>query len=378
MKSIAAASASSLAPRKTVTAQNRESYEKTLGTIARTAGDVQLSFFNELAASTPSAYLNLFEFFDAVPKFVLTPQTSLRKGESLQIKKFSFQWGDETLIVSIAPVVVETKDRKTQESIRKEVLPGPREETIYRVLKRMITDPEIEKQARERAVVIRFSLNQLRARLSDVHHEFRISEIKEGLQILSRSPLQVRLESKKKELFSGSYIGLAYVSDVDDETGLRSTVEVTFNALAAAAITARLYDRIHYPKLMSLSPLGAWIYELLTRNFRQAAPGMGFKLSLSRVMRESGLPPRKSYRENLQTLRAAIKELVEGDVLAFFPPVKEDIQYVKTLRPAAGRKAIEDVVFTIYPSESVTKDIISDNSHQLARRTGKSDPINLK
>ncbi len=361
---------------KTVTEKDRETYQRELAKIGRVKGDLQLTFFNDLAANTPPAYTNIFEFFDAIPKFVLTPHSSFRKSEGLEIKKFEFKWGDAMFHIAISPVVLESRHPETKQSVRKEILPGPREETIYRVLKKMAADATVERRARERSVVLRFTLHNLRRRLSDVGHEFKVVEMKEALQVLAQSPIKVRYEHSKKELYSGTYISLLYVTDENDPTGERSLVEVSFNELAAAAVTAQLYDRIHYTRLMSLSPLAAWIYELLTRNFRQAGADCGFKLSLSRILRESGLPAAQDLRRNLRSVRKALKELVEKGVLAMFPAIKESVQ-LEAAGQRAGRRKIEDVIWIVYPSNDVASDIRSDNAAQATRRERNADRRHL-
>jgi len=322
----------------------------------------QLTFFQAFAAGTPSGYTQLVEFFDSIPKFFLTPQSSARNAEPLEIHRFQFRWGEHDWTATIAPVVVESRgsDGKT---MRKDIMPGPREETIYRALKKMAADPSAQRVIRETNVVLRFTLSQLRAELREVGHEYKIWELKEGLEVLNRSPLTITNTTQNKKLYSGSYIALQYFSDESDDSGTRSRVEVAFNELALAAIRAKLYYRIHYGRLLSLSPVGAWIYERLTRNFRQAGADHGYKLSLSAILR-SGLRPRPDIRQNVRQLRTVLNELVEKEVLAMYPGAKEEVTYEpKTGKP--GRPPIQEVVWTVWPHENVVRDIRTDNAAKL-------------
>ena len=326
----------------------------------------QLSLFDAFAAGTPSAYTNLLEFFDALPKFFLTPQSSVQSGgKNLEIAEFNFAWGDIDCQVSITPTVVKAKG-KDGETVRKELLPGPREETVYRVLRKMASDPDVSKRVKGESIVLRCSIYHLRSRLAAVGHEFKASEIREALEVLGQTPLRVTNLSTKKTIYSGSYITLAYAADETDIKGDRTLVEFSFNRLAVVAITQGLYDRIHYERLMGLNPLPGWIYELIVRNFRQAGADCGYTLSMSRVLRESGLPPRKDARGNLRQIREALKQLQDNKVLAEYPPIKESIE--KSSSGSRGRKAIKDVVWTLFPSQEVIDDIKNDNAGKKARR----------
>lgn len=307
---------------------------------------------------TPSPYTNLLEFFDSVPKFLQTPTTSRTEGTQLEIARFGFVWHDARCESIINPVLIDTLEKDGSRG-RKEVLPGPREQTIYRVVRKMASDPKVPKRIKGDDVVLTTSFYQIRTWLAEIGHELRTADIREALQVLSIAKLKVFNLDAKKELFSDSYLKLTYLSEVGDSTGERSRVEIGFNRLAMTAIINGLYDRIDYGRLMGLNPLAAWIYELLTRAFRQAGAECGYTLTLSRVMRESGLPVRKELRTNLRYVRAALSELKTQGVLQAFPPTKEELEYGP---PTRGRRSIADVKWTLYPSDAVIKDIRVDNA----------------
>lgn len=335
------------------------------------SGAEQLTLFDVFVANTPVQYTNLFEFVDTLPLFVLTAPTARGRAQEsgvLAIQKFEKQWGNDRISVAIKPVVLEDgTDPKTGAPARKEVLPGPREYTVYRVLKKMAADDRVERVNREKSAALRFTFHQLRMRLREVGHEYKVVEIREALEVLNGSRLAIKNATRDKTLYTGSYITLAYASDDSDPEGERTIVEVGFNELTLAAMRAQLYDRIHYQRLMSLSALAARIYELLTAQFRQAATGHAYKLSFQRVMRESGLPPRKNQRSSVAYVRNAIEELVAKGVLASYPQHTEEI----VLGPApkgGGRRQIEDVIWTLFLHEDVIKDIKSDNADQAKRR----------
>src|SRR5690606_34890333 len=150
------------------------------------SGNHQLDLFEQFAKETPSEYTHTLELFDAIPKFTFGASTSARKGE-LEILKRDFQWNGQRLRVTIEPTVLGVPDPKDRsKEVRKEVLRGSIEEQIYRVLRKMASDPMAERVVRDRppSVALVFTVSQMRTRLRAVKHEYRIREIKETLQIL--------------------------------------------------------------------------------------------------------------------------------------------------------------------------------------------------
>ena len=349
-----------------VSQQQRDRYQHAVSKPLPPPGE-QLSLFAAFAEDTPALYTTLFEFFDAIPKFLLTPQTSLKPGTEIKAQTFLVKWGESECEVTISPSGIPLKEKdKNGKPITKYLLPGPREETIYRVLRKMASDPLVDRRISGEAVVMRTTLYQLRTRLAAVGHEFRVADIKEALQVLGRTPLLVKNKTNGKDIFGGSYIGLEYTTDEKDSRGERSIVEISFNKLAVTAITNGLYDRIHYTRLMGLNPLAAWIYELLVRNFRQAGADTGYNLSFSRVLRESALPVRQNRRSNLLQVRQALAQLTKAGVLTEFPtPFTERVEHGAATR---GRRPILDVVWTLFPSQDVADDIRGDNAAKKARR----------
>jgi len=350
---------------KTVSQIDREAYEARLAA-KKLSPDQQLALFTEFQSDVPEPYTVLYELYDAIPKFSTTALTTDRSKGKLGIVEREFMWGERKLNVTITPIVVKSRNREGQ-TIEKEILPGPREETIFRVLKKMAADASVEKHARDEVgVVMSFTLSHLRSRLRLVGHEYKISEIREALEVLNRSAIDVTDISRRKRIYSGSHIYLKFaLSEVDTENEY-GRVEVAFNALATNAINSKTYDRIHYNRLMSLSPLGAWIYELITRKFRQAGIGQGYKLSLSTILAESGMPRHNRIRSNVLQVRKTLAELIKADVLAVYPRYTEEITC--DLSSNRGRRPIKEVLWTLFPSEQVIRDIREDNGAKKRRR----------
>lgn len=339
--------------------------EKMLSLVQKTlpSATQQLDLFEQFAKATPDKYTHTLELFDAIPKFSLGAVSNLRRKGPLDIVRREFTYGSRRLRVTIEPTVLETKVKGVL--TRKEILPGAREEQVYRVLRKMASDPFSERHIREGrnpSIALSFNLNQLRVGLRKVGHEYRISEIKEALQVLSRTPIKLLNLDTNKELYSsGSYLDVEYTGDADDENGV-TRVCVSFNRLAAAAILEGISDWLHYERLMSLhDPLAEWIYEHMTRNFRQAGAGTGYNLTLRKILAESPMSAYRQIRDNVRRVRQALTVLTEKGVLSAFPPPEEKLQHAPS---KGGRAPVVDCTWTIYPSDDVVADIKADNARK--------------
>lgn len=336
-------------------------------------GQRQLDLFEQWARATPSQFTHTLELFDAIPKFAFGSLSSLTRKKPLDIVKRDFVFNGQRMRVTIEPTVLSSKDSRTKKEVRKEILPGSREEQVYRVLKKLASDPFTERHIREGrnpSVALLFSLNTLRVKMKDVKHEYRWNEIKEALQVLSRTPIKLLNLDTGRELYSSSsYLDVEYVGDVDESKGSSTKVSVSFNRLAARAILNGMTDWVHYERLMSLrDPLAEWIYEMLTRSFRQAGVEYGYTLTLSRILSESPMRTYKQLRDNVVRVRQALRLLTEREVLRVFPMFEEKLKF-KNGPVRGGRKQIADAEWILHPSEAVIADIRADNGRKLRMET---------
>ena len=100
----------------------------------------------------------------------------------------------------VAPAQI-TDARTGQERL---VFPGSREELVERALRfiavqqiaRTKLTPDLE--TGHQAVTVFFTLSMLRRHLEDLGHGFKLSEIKEALDILSDTLIEIRLEPRRR------------------------------------------------------------------------------------------------------------------------------------------------------------------------------------
>ena len=325
--------------------------------------DLWMSFANDVAQE----YTAILELFDAIPKFYAGAVTSARTGASLDIVSRKFRWNDQDFTIQIKPIIVGVTGKPGDAKLaRKEIIAAEREETIYRVLRKMASDPLIRRRPHEKSnsVTIEFTIYEVSRRLREINRGLSNAEIREALQVLAETPMRVVNETLKREIYAGSYIGLEYISEQSDESGERTLCAVTFNKLATVAIVNGLYDRIHYLRLMTLeTSLAQWLYETMTRQFRQAEEGRGFSIQLSRILREGPMRPYAELRKAAQKVREAIDNLERADIVSTFPPMKEVIEFER----GKGRPKIVEIVWTLFPTHEFVRDVRSDNASRASR-----------
>ena len=337
-----------------------------------------MELWEEFVSSIPSGFSAILELFDAIPKFYAGAVTDRRLKRPLDIVSREFRWAKQEFRVEIKPVIIRDKTG------RKEILAGEREETVYRVLRKMASDRSVERSplpvgsgADVPGVAMSFSLYDLRKRCAEIGRGFKASEIRESLEVLAQTPMKVTNETLRREIYAGPYIGLEYIQDTDNnEDGQRTLIKVTFNRLATVAIMHGMFDRVNYGVLMSLKiSLAQWLYETIVRQFRQARVDLGYSITLLRIMRESPMREYKELRKAGGQVDRAINEMVEKGVIASFPPPKREVIYEET--NSRGRPPVQDIRWTLFLTEQVVREIRSDNADRVNRTNGGAEIIDL-
>jgi hypothetical protein len=270
------------------------------------------------------------------------------------------------------------------------VFPAAREAIVERAIRKLAVQQTIKSSlligkttGLDEVAIIRvtFTLYQLRKELAATHHGFRLSEIKEAIEILATSHFQLSCENDK--LLNGQdgtlFQRLHYSYPKDDEGGEQSVVQVDYHPLATHAIRRQAYFPINYKRLMALKgQLAAWLTTRLNQRFRQAQrPSLfkepiGYHISLATILRESGLPAAPRLRDSIATVRKAIREMVSKNVL------KKDYTEKLERKKTQGRPEITGAVWTLYPSDEFTTEIIAGNDEAKRARNTLSVGGNLR
>jgi hypothetical protein len=263
------------------------------------------------------------------------------------------------------------------------LFPGSREELVERAL-RFIAVQQIAKtkltpdiQTGQQSVTVFFSLSMLRRHLEQLGHGFKLSEIKEALDILADTRIAVEeeiLEAKTRRTRRtrdyDSILSHYTASTIEGDTsGDESYVAMTFHPAATAGVG----------KLKR--PLARWLTTRMSHNYRQAhKPHFvntggeivwkreGYHISLSTILAERGMIREARLRDNVATVRMALEEMKQAAFLAVDHPYDEKLSYTA----GKGGKKITDAVWTLFPAVTFIEEIIQGNTemaHNRAQRT---------
>jgi hypothetical protein len=154
--------------------------------------EIQLELLAPWYARSPDESRTL-DFFDAIPKYPYAVTTATDKPQRIEA---TFTLLGKRYLTEILPAQI--KDAVTgQERL---LFPGSREELVERAL-RFIAVQQIAKtkltpdiQTGQQSVTVFFSLSMLRRHLEQLGHGFKLSEIKEALDILADTRIAVEEE----------------------------------------------------------------------------------------------------------------------------------------------------------------------------------------
>jgi hypothetical protein len=336
-------------------------------TQAKMPDEEQLELLAPWYTQHPSESRTL-DFFDAIPKYPFAVTTTIPKPERLEVP-FTLRGKKYTAFVAPARI---TDARTGQERL---VFPGSREELVERALRfiavqqiartKLIPDSETGHQA----VTVFFTLSMLRRHLEDLGHGFKLSEIKEALDILSDTLIEIRLPDdepgNKRRRFMKGTILTNYTGDFAeaDPTGEDSRAAMTFHPLATQAILQLAFYPINQLRVGKLKrPLARWLTTRMSHNYRQAkkhsyVQNDGYHISLKTILDERGLLREARLRANVEAVRAAVEEMKQQRILSEMRPFDEKLVHA----PSKRRPKIVDAVWTLYPSPEFVDEVIGGN-----------------
>jgi hypothetical protein len=321
------------------------------------------------------------DFFDAIPKYPFAVTTAIEKAERIQAP---FTLRGKKYVAEILPAQI--KDAKSgQERL---VFPGSREELVERALRfiavqqiartKLIPDAETGRQA----VTVFFTLSMLRRHLEELGHGFKLSAIKEALDILSHTSIEIRLESddepgqtRRRRFMTGTILSNYAGNFLEgDSSGEDSCAAMTFHPLATQAILQVAFYPINQLRVGKLKrPLARWLTTRMSHNYRQARKNSyvqndGYHISLKTILDERGLPREARLRANVEAVRTALGEMKERRILSEMRPFDEKLIHA----PSKRRPKIVDTIWTLYPSSEFVDEVIGGNKQmeKAHRQTG--------
>jgi hypothetical protein len=339
----------------------------------------QLSLFDAWLEPAASDHSRSLEVYDALPKFSLIhereTEQNLREWNNVVI-------GQHTVRVTMSAAILPSsampgdRDRPVRGRV---IFPGAREELVERALRKMAVQRQIDSlqgldQLGNRIVSLDFTLFRLRQELADAGHHYKISEIREALDVLRGCHYSIEGLQDDWLVGKGPYplLYIEYRRKRGDQDGQRSYYRATFPPIASRAILSGAWHPINYGRLMQLRlPLARWIAERMNMSYRQAEKhaalkGRGYYLYLSRVLAESGIVAEPRLRDNAQRVREALTELQHTGFLSLMDAYLEEPSYEQSKR--RGRPTLRDIRWTLYPSNTFSEEIIAGNTAMLRLR----------
>jgi len=336
--------------------------------------------------NTPEKDSNTFSLFDNFLIF-LTKRSRDNKNDKLEaVRKVKGQ----KFKISVTPALIGES--------RKMVLPGEREELIENAIRKIATDQNRvdprQEHTGERNLYIEFTIYELGKVLKAQGHEFRNSQIIEGLKVLSGCNFEITTETKGPyneiigTMAGGVIQKLTWKKKLKgDKEGKQFYVSLMLNPLLTHDIAIEEFRPINFKKLMGIgNMLARRIYMRLSHHYRQAAhsdtfsyhsgdKSKGYCILLSTIIEEYGLMHSR-FKESVRFVREALKDLSDSGVLSGgwlgqeHSGVVEEVIYTK--RPGGGRPQMKDIKFWLFPSSDIIEDIIEGN-----KRAKKLSPRQL-
>jgi hypothetical protein len=342
---------------------------------AKIPAEIQLELLGPWYAREANESRTL-DLFDAIPKYPFPSTTTSTKADRIQAP---FTLRGTKYLAEILPAQI--KDATTGRE--RLVFPGSREELVERAL-RFIAVQQIAKtkltpdlQTGRQALTVFFSLSMLRRHLEELGHGFKLSEIKEALDILSGTMIELsRVEedqlqaenakpaSRRRNFLKATILSnFAGAFEQGDANGERSLAAMTFHPLATEAILQLAYFPINHSRVGSLKrPLSRWLASRMNHNYRQARRSSyihneGYHIALTTILEERGLTRKSRLRDNVDLVREALTEMTHRRILAELKPYDERL----THSTSKGRPKIVEAVWMLYPSAEFVDEVVIGN-----------------
>lgn len=297
--------------------------------------DKQITMFSRFALDSP--YSNTIDFYDFIPKYVWGKQerTKVEKAnkEVLPNLKREFECKGNPYTVVIKPASVQGKD-----GIDRDFYPSKREELVEDALRKIASENSCYLNG-EASVM--FTLYQLRKELRKRGHGYSIDEIKEALNILSETHLEIATADGKSIMKSNIFQNMVLHTQEDWKgDGKKAVTFVRFSPLVTKAIRHMKYRQFEYETSMSFRGyIARLLFKRMSHHYIQASLLTTYHITLLTIIRDFGLTRYDQLRDNLREVIQALEELKEKGVVATY-------KVEKTIDAQRHNKLL-DVKFTI-------------------------------
>jgi hypothetical protein len=288
-------------------------------------------------------YSQSIELYDAIPKYVWGKVIRDEKGFLSSICRPFIHRGT-TYEVQIRPASI------VKDGVEKYYFPGVREEIVEDALRKLATERRIKRI--NKRFGLEFSVYELRKELEKAGHSYNHTQITDALKICSRTGLTLSRTKDNKVMVDQNMFPTLALAEGRGRGG-SALVVVEFNSLVTRSIEQKTFRQINYERSMKISnSLARWLHKRMSHNYRQAeAFHNTFDISLTTIIRDSGMTPYKRLGDSRKYVQRGLKELKRLDVI---------YQYEEKAKKT-GRK-LENVTFSLKPSITFSKEMKRANA----------------
>lgn len=339
-------------------------------------GIPQQPFQLELFRLTDTPYTNAFEFYEAIPRFLVGGDRARyikpdgthgiiqrnADGTALPIKKI-YEYKEKSYTLEIAPATIEQKNETY-----KAIFPGVREEIIEFVIFKLAIEQgyfydgqEGDNSKTDNYTVLTsvYEIRQeLKKRHGTAHGSYNHSQIIEALTTLQKTNFSIRGATKEDSYHFSPIVEFGHMTTGEgkDASGKSTKLYIKLNSLVAKAILAKSWRQIAYNDIMQDdSYLGRWFRKTLGLRFSYAELGRNFNIKLSTIINLSGISPYKQVRDSLIYVKRTLESL---DIVGH---IRVESEY--RINPETGRKILIDALLKIFPSKDFVSQVIKANAH---------------
>lgn len=296
------------------------------------------------------SYSTTTELYDVLPKYVFNNLEKLRTTDGL-LKSLTrdFVFKKQKMSLKISPALVETN------GIEKAFYPSTREEIIEDVLRKFATNPN-RNEFLDGRLSVKFSLYDLWKELRRIGHTYNYSQIKESLQILAKTNLEIVGENKKVTFSSNMFETLGIVdfnneNKTDSEKYNKKVLYfIRFNSLITKSIKEKTWRILNYGQYTEYKRnLSRWLHKRISNMFLNTKPEIPYNILLSTIIRDSGMKEYKQLSDSKKQVISCLEEMVKVGSI--------DRYEIETIFDEYKQNKIEDVKFLLYVSQSFYDDI---------------------
>jgi len=295
---------------------------------------------------------NTIDIWDLLPRF--SKISGKKEGKLKKVKFYPvIKVGDHNLEfeLSITPALIEDKNGKLVPRY-----PGTREKVVELGIRKLAFSGYGQYMDGQMGVL--FTLNDLHKLLKGFNRGYKISDLRDAIEILRKSTLEIKCLNRN--FFPD--ITLSYINDTYIQTKQAFNAKinsskcfVVFNSMVTDSINQKTLRAYNMKKCMGYRyDLAEYIHVRIIRNFKQAQyndPKNGvFSISQETLERDSGMTIYKNSRDNKAQVIKALEKMKSSETIDkySFKDKKE------------GRKKI-GVTYYLKLSNSFCEEILSAN-----------------